>query len=119
MIDAQILQRAISVGVLLQFTLVVVGHYVPWVKDNAFAFGGMMISGLAGLLYAREFAAGYGRGAMGGAIAGGFCALVGTAVSVLLGDIALVVLPVGTAVCVLTGAIGGLWGQLGARLSGR
>lgn len=119
MIDAQILQRAISVGVLLQFTMAVVGHYVPWIRDNAFVFGGMMISGLSGLLYAREFAAGYGRGALGGAIAGGFCALIGIAVSILLGDTALAVLPVGTGVCVLTGAVGGLWGQLGARLSGR
>jgi hypothetical protein len=46
----------------------------------------MLISGVAGLLYARDAALGYGRGALGGAIAGGLCALIGIGVSVLLGD---------------------------------
>jgi hypothetical protein len=53
---------------------------------------------------------------LGGAVAGGVCALIGIAVSVLLGDTPVFVLGLGTAISVLTGAVGGLWGQLGARM---
>ena len=67
MINAPILQRATTVGTMLQLTMVVLGHYIPWVRDNVFMFGGMLISGVAGLLYARDAALGYGRGALGGA----------------------------------------------------
>ena len=119
MINAPILQRATVVGTMLQLTMVVVGHYVPWVRDNVFMFGGMLISGVAGLLYARDAALGYGRGALGGAIAGGVCALIGIAVSVLLKDTPPFVLGLGTAISVLTGAVGGLWGEFGARLKVR
>ena len=116
MIDARILQRAMIVGTLLQLVMIVLGHFVPWVRDNVFMFGGMMISAVAGYLYAMDFAAGYMRGALGGAIVGGACALIGIAASVLLGDTALFVLALGTAISVLTGAVGGLWGQLAARM---
>ncbi len=116
MIDAQILQRATIVGTVLQVAMVVLGHFFPWVRDNAFMFGGMMISAVAGYLYAMDFAAGYPRGALGGAIAGGVCALIGIALSVLLGDTKPFVIALGTAISVLTGAVGGLWGQLAARM---
>ena len=116
MINAQILQRATIVGAVLQFTMVILGHYIPWVRENVFMFGGMLISGVAGLLYARDAALGYARGALGGAVAGGVCALIGIAVSVLLGDTPVVVLGLGTSISLLTGAVGGLWGELGARI---
>lgn len=119
MIKAQILQRASAVGTLLQFTMVILGHYLPWVRDNVFLFGGMLISGVAGLLYARDAMLGYARGALGGAIAGGLCALIGIAVSVLLGDTPPSVIGPGTAISTLTGAAGGLWGEFGARLQAR
>jgi hypothetical protein len=95
------------------------GHFVPWVRDNVFMFGGMLISGVAGLLYARDSALGFARGALGGAIAGGLCALIGIGVSVLLGDTQSFVLGLGTAISVLTGAVGGLWGEFGARLQAK
>src|ERR1700744_1652367 len=119
MINARILQRATITGTVLQLLMVVAGHFVPWVRDNVFMFGGMLISGVAGLLYARDAALGYGRGALGGAIAGGLCGLIGIGVSVLLGDTPNFVLGLGTAISVVTGAAGGLWGQFGARLQAK
>jgi hypothetical protein len=119
MINAQVLQRACYVGALLQFTMVIIGHYLPWVRVNVFEFGGMLISGTAGLLYARDAALGYGRGILGGALAGGVCGLIGIAVSVLLGDTPIAVLVFGTVVCIVTGAAGGLWGEIGARIRAR
>ena len=116
MIDAKVLQRSTIVGTVLQLAMVIIGHFVPWVRDNVFMFGGMLISGVAGLLYAREVAAGWARGALGGAIAGGLCALIGIGVSVLLGDTPNFILGLGTGISVVTGAVGGLWGEVGARI---
>jgi hypothetical protein len=119
-------QRAITVGILLLITFVVFSHYLPLLATQVL-FATMLITGIAGLLYAREVARGYGPGALGGAFAGGICALIGIAVAVLLGDAPAftlgnapeIVLVVGTAISVLTGAIGGLFGQLDAVLNGR
>ena len=114
MIDLRILVRALVVGTVLQVIMVVLAHFVPWVMIHVFEFGGMMISATAGYLYAMDSGKGYFPGATAGAIVGGGCALVGTAVSASLGDIATRVIPFGTAVCVLTGAVGGLFGQMAA-----
>jgi hypothetical protein len=119
MIDAKILQRSTIVGTVLQLAMVAIGHFVPWVRDNIFMFGGMLISGVAGLLYARDASLGWARGALGGAIAGGLCALIGIGVSVLLGDTPNFVLGLGTAISVVTGAVGGLWGELGAGMQAK
>jgi hypothetical protein len=116
MIESKVLQRSAIVGTALQLAMVIAGHFIPWVRDNVFMFGGMLISGVAGLLYAREVALGWWRGALGGAIAGGLCALIGIGVSVLLGDTPNFVLGLGTAISVVTGAVGGLWGEVGARI---
>lgn len=119
MIEPKILQRALIVGTLLQVAMILIGHFVPWVRDNVFMFGGMMISGVAGYLYAMDYAAGFGRGMLGGAIAGGGCALIGIAASVLLGDTPVFVLALGTAISVVTGIAGGFWGEIAARMTGR
>jgi hypothetical protein len=119
-------QRAIVVGVMMLVTFVVFSHYLPWLATQVL-FATMMIAGIAGLLYAREAALGYGFGALGGAFAGGICALVGIALAVLLGDAPSftlgpeprMVLIVGTAISVLTGAVGGLFGQWDAVRNGR
>ena len=50
-------------------------------------FGGMMISGLAGLFYARDFAKGYAKGALGGAIVGGTAGLIAVCVANILQDV--------------------------------
>jgi len=119
MIDAKLLWRATLVGIVLQVAMVVIGHFEPWVALHVFMFGGMFISGVAGLLYARDFGRGYGLGALGGAIAGGVCAFIGIAISVALKDTAQFVLALGTSISVLTGAAGGLWGQWGANIRAR
>ncbi len=117
MIDAKILQRAMIVGSGLQVVMFVLGHFIPWVAIHAFMFGGMMISATAGYLYAMDLAAGYQRGALGGAIVGGVSALIGIAVSILIGDTPAYMIAFGTGISILTGAVGGVFGQLAARLS--
>ena len=119
MIEPTILQRALIVGTILQIAMIVLGHFVPFVRIHVFTFGGMMISGIAGYLYAMDYAAGFVRGMIGGAVAGGGCALIGIACSVLLGDTALYQLALGTAISVVTGIAGGFWGQIAARMTGR
>jgi len=121
MIEPRILQRATIVGTILQVVWVLIGHFFPAVRTtaNLFLFGGMMISAIAGYLYAIDYAAGFGRGILGGAVAGGVCALIGIALSVLLGDAPNTMLALGTAISVVTGAAGGFWGQIAARMQGR
>jgi hypothetical protein len=111
MIDPKTLQRALLVGTLLQVAMVIAGHFVPFVALHVFALGGMAISALAGLLYGRAAAA-YGGAALGGAIAGGGCALIGIALSVLVGDTQAMIRAIGTVSSAVTGAIGGAFGRL-------
>lgn len=119
MIEPAILQRALIVGTILQVVMIVWGHFSPFVRDHVFMFAGMMISATAGYLYAMDYAAGFLRGMIGGAIAGGGCAFIGIACSVLLGDTALYILALGTTISVVTGIAGGFWGQIAARMTGR
>ncbi len=111
MIDPKMLQRALLAGTVLQVAMVVAGHFVPFLALHVFALGGMAISALAGLLYGRTAAA-YGSAALGGAIAGGGCALIGIALSVLIGDTQAMILAIGTASSTVTGAIGAVLGRL-------
>jgi hypothetical protein len=114
MTSSQSLVRATLAGTVLQVIMVVAGHYSVFVAQHVFMFGGMAISALAGLLCGRA-APGYGGAALGGAIAGGACALIGIAVSVVLGDTAAMILAVGTLGSAVTGALGGLLGRAVAR----
>ncbi len=114
LVDNRALQRATTVGILLQVVLVLLAHFSTWVEEHALLFGAMMISATSGYLYAREVAKGYGRGAYGGAITGGTCGIVGVGISLLLGDVSPVALTVRLLVSVLTGAVGGIYGQMAA-----
>ncbi|TWB69827.1 hypothetical protein FBZ87_108117 [Nitrospirillum amazonense] len=105
-----ILFRATLAGTALQVAMVVAGHYVPVIADF-FAVGGMAISALAGFLYGRT-RTGLSIAVMGGALVGGACALIGILVSWRLGDVPAVILALGTALSVFTGALGGLAGWL-------
>lgn len=116
MFDGKLIQRATITGIILQITMIIIGHYVSWVRDNAYEFGAMMISGLAGLLYARDFAKGYAKGAFGGAIAGGTSGIIAVCAANILGDVPLIAVPIGGAVTILIGAIGGLFGQMAANI---
>jgi hypothetical protein len=111
MLDITSLRRATIIGTLLQIAMVVAGHFDAFVAEHVFMFGGMAISALAGFLYGRGSKRGYGLSAMGGAVAGGVCALIGIALSVALGDTAAMILLFGTISSVVTGALGGMAGQ--------
>lgn len=117
MLEPKILQRALIVGTGLQITWIFIRHFVPWMMETVFLFGGMMISGIAGYLYAMDYGAGFGPGIMGGAIAGGACMLIGTAAAVLLGDVPAAKLALYPAISVLTGIAGGFWGEVAARMT--
>jgi len=110
MFNTKSLGTATLIGTILQLAMVLTGHFDPFVADRIFMFGGMAISAFAGLLCGRG-AAGYGGAAQFGAIAGGVCALIGIAVSVLLGDTQAMILAFGTLSSAITGAIGGLIGR--------
>ncbi len=111
MLDSRSLTTATVIGTVLQLAMVIAGHFVPYVRDHVFMFGGMGISALAGLLYGRA-ASGFGAAALGGAVAGAVCALIGIAVSVFLGDTAAMILAFGTISSAVAGAIGGIVGRL-------
>jgi hypothetical protein len=101
------LRNAIIVGTAVQLVMVVCGHWVAFVRLNVFAIGGVAISALAGSIYARDAQAARSRAAVGGAIAGGVCALIGIAVSLALGDVPPLILVVGTLSSAIGGAVGG------------
>jgi hypothetical protein len=115
-INRKTLERATIVGVVLQIAMVIAGHFIPWVAEHVFMFGGMMISATAGYLYAMDSGPGFGIAALGGAIAGGTCALIGIALSVIMRDVPEIVLVFGTVISTVTGAIGGLFGQMAANM---
>ncbi|MDE1150745.1 MAG: hypothetical protein PW843_29705 [Azospirillaceae bacterium] len=105
-----ILVRAVLIGTALQLAMVGAGHYMPVIADF-FAVGGMAISALAGFIYGRT-RAGLSIAVVGGALVGGACAFIGILVSWELGDVPAVILALGTALSVFTGAMGGLLGRL-------
>jgi hypothetical protein len=100
-------RNATIIGTLLQLAMVVSGHWVEFIKMNVFAIGGMLISALAGVIYARSARVDRKKSAIQGAIVGGLCALIGIAVSFFLGDVPANILALGTLSSAVTGAIGG------------
>ena len=114
LIDTKILDRALLVGVLLEAGFMVLGHYRPFLAKHFGLFGCMMIAGTAALLYARDLARGYVKGALGGLVIGAACGIAAVATANLLGDHPEQFLPYGVMVCALVGIIGGLFGQYAA-----
>ncbi len=105
--NARVLIRAILVGTVLQLFLAFVGHTHPPVA-RLFAPLGMLISLLAGWLYGRwQTWGGRGAAAIGGAVAGAVCALLGILESYYLKDVPAWVLLFGSVSSAVTGAIGG------------
>ena len=113
MVNLTILRRAILVGVVFELLLVVAAHFYPWLKPNLL-FGCMLMAGVAGLLYARDLAGGFAPAALGGAAIGALCGVVAVSAANLLGERPDLYIAYGVMVCMLTGAIGGLFGQLDA-----
>ncbi len=102
------------VGTALQVLLAVLAHFSLWIALHALLFGAMMISAVAGYLYAQDVAQGFAAGATGGLIVGGVCGLFGVALSVVLGDTDAGLLIQNALIFAFTGGIGGLFGQMSA-----
>lgn len=103
--------NATAIGTVLQLIMVGVGHFVPSVAA-LFAPIGILISLVAGILYARAARGSWSDCTLGGVIAGAVCALLGIAVSCLLGDVPPAILAIGTLSSAAGGAIGGAIGKL-------
>jgi hypothetical protein len=116
LVDSRVFVRAAVVGIVLQIALMVAVHFVAFIEQKGFLFGGMMISAAAGYFYAMDTGKGYFTSATIAAIVGGLCALIGVGVSVALQDAPTHIVPVFTTICVGTGAVGGLFGQMSANL---
>jgi len=115
-LDAKLVMRTALVATLVQLALAIGQHLFPWLVGNPALFARMMVCASAGYLYALIFGCGYLRGAVGGAIAGGLCAVPALILLVVLGDSQGPTLTMGTAIAVGTGAVGGFFGQMGAIL---
>lgn len=109
------IRGAVGFGLVAQLTMVIAGHYVPFIKNNVFAVGGLLISLAAGWLYAKAAIGGWSNSLIGGLIVGGACALLGIGVSVLLRDVAPGLLVLGTIGSAVAGLIGGAIAKLGAK----
>ena len=105
--SAAAFRNAIIVGTLLQLAMVISGHWVEFIKLNVFAVGGMLISAMAGVMYARIARVDRRKSAIQGALVGGICALIGIAVSFALGDVPASIFALGTLSSAVTGAAGG------------
>jgi len=110
--DRKALLKATIAGTIGQLAMVIAGHFIPVIKDQIFAIGGMIISLLAAVWFVRLAPAGWVYSLLGGAIAGGVCALIGILVSAALGDVPLVVVAFGTCASAVAGVAGGALGHL-------
>jgi hypothetical protein len=100
-------RNATIIGTVLQLAMVLSGHWVEFIKLNVFAVGGMLISAVAGVIYARSARVDRKKSAVQGAVVGGLCALIGIVVSFILDDVSAGILALGTLSSAVTGAIGG------------
>lgn len=105
------LVAATAVGTGLQLAMVLAGHWLAAVAA-LFAPVGILISLVAGLLYARAARGSWSDSTLGGVVAGAVCALIGISVSVALGDVAPIILVIGTLSSAAGGVIGGAIGKL-------
>jgi len=113
-IDAMPARNAMIAGTIMQVLLAALAHWSYWIAQHVLLFGAMMISAVAGYLYAQDVAKGYAASAAGGLIVGGVCGLFGAAFSVVLGDTDSSLFVQNTLIFVFTGGVGGLFGQMSA-----
>lgn len=101
------LSRGVIVGTVLQTAMVVCGHYVPQVA-SLFPIVGTAIGGVAGWFATRGNAASLGSAAGVGAGAGVISGVIGTLISVALGDVPMSTVAIAGASTAVLGAIGGM-----------
>jgi hypothetical protein len=105
--DIRAFVLAAGVGLALQVAMVVGGHHVAALKPY-FGPGGMMISLVAGALFAWIAGGGsWPTAIVGGALAGAVCALVGIALSHFMGDVPASLIALGSLASAVAGALGG------------
>jgi hypothetical protein len=115
MIDLKILKRTLIVGIVLQAVLVACGYFWPHFRPGLL-FACMMTAAVAGMLYGRDLGAGFLAGMLGGAMTGAACGVAAVAGAGWLGEQPEIFIPYGVMVLMLTGAVGGLFGEIDARL---
>lgn len=108
--------RTALAGTLLQVAASALRHLFPGMAGIGSLFAHMMLAATAGYLYGLILGKGYLRGAAGGAISGGLSLVPAFLLSIVLGDSDGLGAAVATLIAVLTGAVGGAFGQMGAIL---
>ena len=105
------LLKATTIGTVLQVLMVVGGHYMPQLAQ-LFPVLGTALGGITGLLFGlfRKGATG-GTLAGGGAAAGGIGGLLGSVVSMAMGDVPGATVGIATGSTIVAGAIGGFLGK--------
>jgi hypothetical protein len=111
MMDLPSILAAAAAGTLLQLAMVVAGHQIEGIKPY-FGPGGMLISLATGALFVGLAGGAWGSALLGSAIAGGACALIGIAVSYLLGDVPAPLMIFGTLGSAVAGGVGGALAKL-------
>lgn len=104
------LMKWLVVSTILQIVLVVAGHYSPAVLGMV-PIVGTLIPLLVGLAYGMAAKISWGNAAWGGAVVGGVGALIGAAVSVMLGDSGMDAVMIATVAGLGAGLVGGLIGH--------
>jgi hypothetical protein len=107
--------RATAIGTGLQVAMVVIGHFLPVEQQGVlFPVAGTLLGGITGALAGRGTAPA-GTNAAQGAMSGGLAGVLGTLVSVALGDVPLTTVGVAGVSTVVSGAIGGVLAGLARR----
>jgi len=108
------LSKGIIIGTVLQVAMVCTGHFVPQVAQ-LFPIVGTAIGGVAGWLATRGTGAPSGSAAGTGAAAGLISGVLGTLVSVGLGDVPMSTVAIAAGSTAVLGAVGGALGRGKAR----
>jgi hypothetical protein len=115
MIDLKILRRAVLVGLVFELALVAGGYFWPRSRPGLL-FACMLVAAVAGMIYARDLARGFGAGALGGALAGAACGVAAVATASYLNERPDIHIPYGVLVLMFTGTVGGIFGEFDVRL---
>jgi hypothetical protein len=115
MIDLKILRRAALLGIGFELALVAGGYFWPRSRPGLL-FACMLVAAVAGMFYARDLARGFGAGALGGALTGAASGTAAVAAASFLDERPEIYLPYGVMVMMLTGTVGGIFGELDVRL---
>jgi hypothetical protein len=115
MIDLKILRRAVLLGIAFELALVAGGYFWPHSRPGLM-FACMLVAAVAGMFYARDLARGFAAGTLGGALTGAACGVAAVVSANFLNERPETYIPYGVMVMMLTGTVGGVFGELDVRL---